>query len=86
MKPERQVLEKDNIISILTKQLIINSNINHQVFPVNKDNVRHNCRSFGESNNNFNNRINDSCNNYVPLEQDNEKVLRNMKMSLPSRI
>ena len=61
---ERQILEKDNVINFLTKQLA-NNNINHQDSPANTDKIRHNCRNFEE--------LNSSCDNDVPLEQCNEK-------------
>ena len=61
---ERQILEKDNVINFLTKQLA-NNNINHQVSPANTDKLGHNCRNFEE--------LNSSCDNDVPLEQCNEK-------------
>ena len=40
---ERQILEKDNVINFLTKQLPSN-NINHQDSPTNTDKIRHICR------------------------------------------
>ena len=61
---ERQILEKDNVINFLTKQLA-NNNINHQDSPANTDKLRRNCRNFEE--------LNSSCDNDVPLEQCNEK-------------
>ena len=42
---ERQILEKDNVINFLTKQLA-NNNINHQDSPADADKLRHNCRIF----------------------------------------
>ena len=63
-KLERQILEKDIVISFLTKQLA-NNNINHQDSPANTDKIRYNCRNFQE--------LNSSCDNDVPLEQCNEK-------------
>ena len=56
---ERQILEKDNVINFLTKQLA-NNNINHQDSPADADKLRHNCRNFEE--------LNSSCDNDVPLE------------------
>ena len=44
---ERQILEKDNVINFLTKQLA-NNNIDHQDSPANTDKLRHNCRNFEE--------------------------------------
>ena len=41
-KLERQILEKDNVINFLTKQLA-NNNINYQDSPANTDKLRHNC-------------------------------------------
>ena len=61
---ERQILEKDNVINFLAKQLANNS-INHQDSPPNIDKLRYNCRNFEE--------LNSSCDNGVPLEQCNEK-------------
>ena len=61
---ERQILEKDNVINFLTKQLA-NNNINHQDSPANTDKLRRNCRNFEE--------LNSSCDNDVSLEQCNEK-------------
>ena len=46
---ERQILEKDNVINFLTKQLA-NNNINHQDSPANTDKIRHYCRNFEELN------------------------------------
>ena len=40
---ERQILEKDNVINFLTKQLPSND-INHQDSPTNTDKIRHICR------------------------------------------
>ena len=45
---ERQILEKDNVINFLTKQLA-NKNINHQDSAANTDILRHNCRNFKRS-------------------------------------
>ena len=61
---ERQILEKDNAINFLTKQLA-NNNINHQDSPANTDKIRYNCRNFEE--------LKSSCDNDLPLEQSNEK-------------
>ena len=61
---ERQILEKDNVINFLTKQLA-NNNINHQDSPANANKLRHNCRNFEE--------LSSSCDNDVLLEQCNEK-------------
>ena len=61
---ERQILEKDNVINFLTKQLA-NNNINHQDSPANTNKLRHNCRNFEE--------LSSSCDNDVLLEQCNEK-------------
>ena len=61
---ERQILEKDNVINFLTKELA-NNNINHQDSPANTDKLRHNCKNFEE--------LNSSCDNDVPLEQCSEK-------------
>ena len=69
---ERQILEKDNVINFLTKQLA-NNNINHQDSPANTDKLRHNCRNFEE--------LNSSCDNDVPLEQCMKRDLRNVKTS-----
>ena len=61
---ERQILEKDNVINFLTKQLA-NNNKNHQDSPANTDKLQHHYRNFEE--------LNSSCDNEVPLEQCNEK-------------
>ena len=61
---ERQILEKDNVINFLRKQLA-NDNINHQYSPANTDKLGHNCRNFEQ--------LNSSCDNDVPLEQCNGK-------------
>ena len=56
---ERQIVEKDNVINFLTKQLG-NNNINHQDSLANTDKLRRNCRNFE--------KLNSSCDNDVPLE------------------
>ena len=70
---ERQILEKDNVINFLTKQLA-NNNINHQDSPANTDKIRHNCRNFEE--------LIKSCDNDVPLEQCNEKRSKKRENSI----
>ena len=69
---ERQILEKDNVINFLTKQLP-NNNINHQDSPANTDKLGHNCRNFEE--------LNSSCDNDIPLENAVKRDLRNVENS-----